>query len=677
MRSSAGFRTWKRDLPAGIAAFLVAVPLCLGIAHASGAPLLAGLISGILGGLVVGWVSGSPLSVSGPAAGLTTIVVNGVTTLGSFEAFLTATMLAGLLQALLGKLKAGSVSRFFPSPVVKGMLAAVGLTLMLKQLPAMLGYAGEEGSDSFEPAALFIGLASLALLVLWDRFAHRRLPFIPASLLAIAAGVVGNALLPPALKLGGEYLVQVPQLSWAALTGPDLRALLNPHVYLVAFTVALVASVESLLSVEAMDRLDPLSRRTPANRELVAQGLGNFLAGICGGLPITAVIVRGSVNLSAGAASKASTIIHGVLILISMVSLRHWLNLVPLSSLAAILVQVGARLASPATLTAMIRRGTSQSVPYFVTAIVVLGTNLLIGIGAGLLVAGVFILRSLYLGQGFRTERHGRLLRLEFAREVTFFHKARLADVLESVPPFSRVEVDASRAHFVDRDVLDILDQFRKRAFAHNIEFAVGGLARLGCSEESASVKTDYLGALERNQGDPAPAARHESPLFLVIGCIDCQVPAEKILRIEPDRLLVHLNVAGVVSPHDVNLMSLLEFGVEALGIPHIVVCGHYGCRGIQAALSHSSPGVLLKDWLRPVEQLALDHADEMKAMNPVAGDRRLTELHVLQQALNLVKSPVVQISRQKLGTPSVHAWVLDEDTGLVQELKHPELAGP
>lgn len=627
---------------------------------------------------MVGWVSGSALSVSGPAAGLTTIVVNGVATLGSFEAFLTATMLAGLLQALLGRLRAGSVNRFFPSPVVKGMLAAVGLTLMLKQFPAMLGCNAED-FPSYQPGALLIGLASLALLVLWDRFAHRRVPFVPASLLAIAAGIAGNALLPPSLTLGGDHLVQVPPLSWAALTGPDLRALLNPEVYLVAFTVALVASVESLLSVEAMDRLDPLARHTPPNRELVAQGLGNFLAGVCGGLPITAVIVRGSVNLSAGAASKASTIIHGVLILLSIVSLRHWINLVPLSSLAAILVQVGARLASPATLKAMIRRGTSQAAPYFVTAVVVLGTNLLMGIGAGLLVAGVFILRSLYLGQGFTTERHGRLLRLQFAREVTFFHKARLADVLDSVPPFSRVEVDASRAHFVDRDVLDILDQFRKRAIARNIELAVGGLAMMECysPEQLASLKAEYLGALERNQENPARAARHESPLFLVIGCIDCRVAAEKIMRIDADRLLVHLNVAGVVSPHDVNLMSLLEFGVEALAIPHVVVCGHYGCRGIQAALSASSPGALLKNWLRPIEQLAWDHADEMASLNPVAGNRRLTELHVLQQALNLVKSPVVQLSRRKLGTPCVHAWVLDEETGLVQELKHPELAGP
>lgn len=700
-------RTWNRDLPAGLAVFLVAVPLCLGIAHASGAPLISGLISGVLGGVVVGWISGSHLSVSGPAAGLTTIVLAGVASLGSFRAFLTATMLAGLMQMVLGKLRAGTVNRLFPSPVIKGMLCAIGLILITKQFPHMVGYDVEAfgvlefterardlmtNSESehntvdlirhavraFDPGALIIGVTSLVMLLLWDRFAARRLPSVPGSLVAVACGVLINALLPPAMRLAGAHLVQIPELSLGTLTGPDLGALLNPHVYVVALTVALVASIETLLCVEAMDRLDPRSRRTPPNRELLAQGTGNLLAGIIGGLPITAVIVRGSVNLAAGAASKASAITHGVLIVIAMLFLRTWINMVPLATLAAILVQVGFRLASPAMLRNMMRRGPSQLIPYVVTVVAVLFTDLLLGIAVGLFVAGGFIMYSLYISHGFRYEQHERMLKLTFEKEVTFFHKARLADLLEKQPAFSRVEVDASRARFVDRDILDTLEQFRKRAATHNIEFVVGGLEMMESHtpEHLQFLEAEYAKVLERNRewaAEHTPTAQ-ENPLFLYIGCSDCRVAADSIIRSEAGRVLVHRNIANIVSPHDVNLMSLLQYSVEVLGIPHIVVCGHYGCPAIKTAAGHRSLG-LIDNWIQPIKQTEVICRDELAAItDPVARERRLTELHVQQQALNLQKSPVVQNSVRKLGTPKVHGWVFDPETGLINDLKLAEL---
>ncbi len=698
-------KTWSRDLPAGLAVFLVAVPLCLGIAHASGAPLISGLVSGVLGGLVVGWLSGSHLSVSGPAAGLTTIVLAGVTSLGSFRAFLTATMVAGVIQFILGKMRAGTVNRLFPSPVIKGMLCAIGLILITKQFPHMLGYdveafGVEEFSETvqdlmsngvqpehntvdlishavklFEPGALIIGLVSLAILLLWDRFGYKRFPSIPGSLVAVAGGVALNAALPAAIRLGASHLVQIPELSGGAFNFPDLAALGNPRVYLVAITVALVASIETLLCVEAMDRLDPLSRRTPPNRELLAQGAGNFLAGLLGGLPITAVIVRGSVNLSAGAVTKTSAIFHGFLIMTAILFLRTWINLVPLATLAAILVQVGARLASPVNLRNMLRRGPSQSVPFIVTTVAVLLTDLLLGIAVGLFVAAGFIMQSLYRSRGFHIERHGRLFRLVFEKEVTFFHKARLADALESVPDDSRVEIDGTRTRFVDRDVLDTLEQFRKRAATRNIEFVVGGLEMMDSHtpEHLQFLEAEYNRVLARNQEAPIVTPPAETPIFLFIGCSDSHVAAESIVRTEAGRLLVHRNVGNIVSPHDVNLMSVLQYSVEVLAIPHIVVCGHYGCQGVHAAASARSLG-LIDNWIQPIKTTALMYREELAGLDETARERRLTELHVIQQVLNLQKSAVVQNSARKLGTPRVHGWVFDPETGLINDLKLAEL---
>ena len=707
-----------KDCTAGLSVFLVAVPLCLGIAHASGAPLVSGLLSGIVGGVVIGFVSRSHLSVSGPAAGLTTIVLAGIATAGSFRAFLVATFLAGLIQIALGMLRAGTVNKLFPSPVIKGMLASIGLILISKQFSHMIGYdveafgamafqetgpslMGEPSSHPlerntltvllhalsfFETGAVIIGLLSFATLYGWDRFMLKRFPTVPGSLIAVALGTAINAFFLaafPELALKSEHLVQIPDLSNGVFTTPDWSALSNGAIYGLALTLALVASIESLLSVEAIDRLDPQSRKTPPNRELLAQGVGNCLAGLIGGLPVTSVIVRSSVNLSAGATSKRSAIAHGVYLIAAMMLLRPVINLVPLATLAAILIQVGIKLAAPASIRFMLSRGAPQAVPYLTTILVVLFTDLLVGIGAGVLVSAFFILRSLYASQGFVVERHPRLLRIVFDEEVTFFHKARLATVLEKVEPFWQVEIDGSKARTIDYDVIDTLQTFRRRAVFNNIEFIIGGIDQMESytPEQIAKIETEYNDILSKNRDWAAEQlqkdsefflkqAKGQTPSFLFIGCSDMNASADQITRAKPGALLVHRNIANLVSPHDVNLMSVLQYSVDILSVPHVVVCGHYDCTFVREAMTHHSMG-LIDNWLSPVKHTANACKEELDAISdPEQRHRRLVELHALQQARNLLKISTVQRSIVKMGTPRIHAWVYDPETGVIKDLK-------
>lgn len=537
-----------KDVAAGLAVFLVAVPLCLGIAHASGAPIISGLVSGMIGGIVVGGISRSALSVSGPAAGLTTIVLAGIATAGSYPAFLTAVFLAGLMQIALGFARAGTINKLFPSPVIKGMLAAIGLILIMKQFPHMVGYdaeafgnlnfaeteqtlVGEHPPERntftlighaftlFETGAVLIGLTSLAILYGWEKFFQKKFPTLPGSLIAVSLGTLINAAFfkfAPQLALHGEHLVQIPDLSQGVLIFPDFSALGRGEIYGLAITIALVASIESLLSVEAIDRLDPKSRSTPPNRELLAQGVGNSVAGLVGGIPVTSVIVRSSVNLAAGAQSRASAILHGFFILIAMLFFRPLINMVPLATLAAILVQVGVKLASPAALKYMLSRGAPQSVPYLTTIVVVMFTDLLVGIGAGIVVSGLFILRNLYASKGYVVERHGRLTRFVFDEEVTFFHKARLAVDLEGVEPFSLVEFDGSKARVIDYDVIDVMQTFRRRALHQNIEVIVGGIKQMESytAEQLAVIDQDYDELFKRNKAWASEQVKQDPEYF-------------------------------------------------------------------------------------------------------------------------------------------------------------------
>ncbi len=523
------FKYLKNDLPSGLVVFLVALPLCLGIALASGAPLFSGIIAGIIGGTVVAFASGSALSVSGPAAGLTIIVLNSIAQLGSYELFLFAVVLAGLLQIILGFLKAGVIGYYFPSSVIKGMLAAIGIILILKQIPHALGYDKDniadldfqqaDGQNTFSelyemlgnlhPGAVIISAISLFILIMWERPFLKKYTFfkvVPGALLVVIIGILLNSYFKTAdasLFLTGDKLVQLPVAESAKgfisqFTLPDFSGFGNYRVYVVAITIAIIASLETLLSIDAADKLDQYKRNTPTNRELKAQGLGNMVSGLIGGLPLTAVIVRSSANANSGAKTKLSSIIHGVLLLISVIGLASVLNKIPLACLAALLLVVGYKLAKISLFTSMFKQGWSQFLPFIITVVAIQLSDLLKGIAIGMVVAILFILYNIYqrlkqeknmhpentqsmvsalaklLRNSYKTEYYykkheykpGEPITIELDEDVSFINKGSIAFTLEDLPENSIVIIDGSKSHNIDPDVLEIIHDFKDTAEA-------------------------------------------------------------------------------------------------------------------------------------------------------------------------------------------------------------------
>lgn len=492
-----------KDFPAGLVVFLVALPLCLGISLASGAPLFAGIVTGVIGGLVVSWLSGSQLSVSGPAAGLTVIVLNGIETLQSYEAFLLAVVLAGILQVALGFLKAGVIGLYFPSSVIKGMLAAIGLILILKQIPHFMGadddFFGEmnffqpDGRNTFsgiihafsaiQLGALLIGVLSMAVLILWEQSFMKRIKLfklVPGALIVVVGSVGINYLFInyfPELAIAGTHLVSLPEISsMAALSNelrlPDFTQFANPSLYVVAFTIAIIASLETLLSVEAVDKLDPHKRRTPNNRELKAQGVGNIIAGMLGGIPMTAVIVRSSANIAAGGKTKMSAFIHGVFLLLSVLFLAGFLNQIPLSALAAVLLMVGYKLTKPTLFKGQLKLGHEQFIPFVVTIVAILFTDLLVGILIGLSVGIFFILKANYKSPYFfhkEDHREKETIRIKLSEHVSFLNKASIVLTLEKLPNDSHVIIDGANSEYIDYDVLEAIQEFKKTAHERGI----------------------------------------------------------------------------------------------------------------------------------------------------------------------------------------------------------------
>lgn len=477
------FKYLKEDLPAGLVVFLVALPLCLGIALASGAPLFSGIIAGIVGGIVVAFASGSAISVSGPAAGLTVIVLNGITELGSFEAFLLAVVLAGAIQLILGYLKAGTIGYYFPSSVIKGMLAAIGIILLIKQTPVAIGYV--KGSRQyFQNGALTIALISLAIMIIWDLPAMKKITlfkWIPGALVAVVVGTLLNGYFTssmPTWALNPDQLVKLPVAASAGdfirqFTLPDFSALTNYHVYVMAVTIAIIASLESLLSTEAADKLDPLKRITPTNRELKAQGLGNIISGLIGGLPLTAVIVRTSANVNAGGKTKLSAIIHGIFLTASVIGLATILNKIPLACLAAVLLVVGYKLAKISLFKSMYKLGWGQFLPFIITIIAVQFSDLLKGIALGMMVSIFYILRENYKRDytiHHDKKEDGGKVHIKLAENVSFINKGSILKKLADLPSDSTVHIDGSASHYIDLDVLEIIHNFKETAALKNIQ---------------------------------------------------------------------------------------------------------------------------------------------------------------------------------------------------------------
>lgn len=486
------FANLKSDFASGLVVFLVALPLCLGIALASGAPLFSGIISGIIGGIVVGYLSNSHLSVSGPAAGLTAIVLTSITDLGSFNAFLLAVIIAGFIQLILGFIKAGTISNYFPNNVIEGMLAGIGVIIILKQIPHAFGYDPDfEGDESFFQSdgqntfsellhvvdhlhlgATIVALISLLILILWDKIdLLKKIKLVPAALVAVIVSILLNELfihLGSNLAISKQHLVNLPvpknfsELSNIIIT-PDFSALSNSKVWIVGITIAVVASIETLLCIEAADRMDKLKRYTNTNIELKAQGIGNIISGLLGGLPMTSVVVRTSANNVAGAKSKMSAIIHGLLLLVSVLSIPFILNKIPLSTLAAVLLLVGYKLANPKIILHFWLKGKYQFIPFIATFMAVVVTDLLKGVALGMIISVIFVLKgNMKRAYIFRKEEYkdGDIIHIDLAQEVSFLNKAAIKETLQNIPEQSFVIINASNTVYISHDILSMINEF-------------------------------------------------------------------------------------------------------------------------------------------------------------------------------------------------------------------------
>lgn len=650
-----------KDFAAGLVVFLVALPLCLGIALASGAPLMAGIISGVVGGLLVAWLSGSHSSVSGPAAGLVAVVLAQVATLKSYEAFLVAVMLAGVIQIVLGALRAGFIAAFFPSNVIKGLLAAIGVILILKQIPHVVGHdtdpEGEMGFNQpdgqntfselfstlfdFQPGAMLVGLVSLALLLVWDRTKLKK-SLVPAPLVVVLLGVGVNLVLKAMGSpwvIEPSHLVQVPTPAslpelFKLLPSPDFKALGNPAILLAAVTLAVVASLETLLNVEAVDKLDPRKRVTPPNRELVAQGIGNIVAGFLGGLPVTSVIVRSSVNINAGAVTRMSAFIHGVLLFLLVVFAPRLLNEIPLSALAAVLLATGLKLASPALFRQMWAEGRKQFLPFIVTVGAIVLTDLLVGILIGLGTSLAFILHSNFRRPLRRfMEQHvgGEVLRVELANQVSFLNRAVLEQTLNGIPAGGHVVLDARNTDYIDPDILDLIDDFRTQtAPARNVFLSLVGF-------KDHYVMDDHIQYVDvstrevQTQLDPARAlkilkdgnerfvrgervsrdlmrqvnatAQGQFPLAVVLSCMDSRTSTELIFDLGLGDIF-SIRVAGNIALDDA--LASMEYGCAVAGAKLILVLGHTRCGAVKATVDFAH---------RQVDACAASGCDHIKAI--------------------------------------------------------------
>ncbi|WP_233169312.1 SulP family inorganic anion transporter [Hymenobacter sp. BT523] len=713
---------FKSDVQGGLVSFLVAVPLCLGIALASGAPLFAGIIAGIVGGLVVGALSRSAVSISGPEAGLILVVVSSMSALGSFKAVQLAICVAGLLQVALGVARAGFISNFIPTSVIKGMLAAIGIILILKQLPHLLGY----DLDAVESLALFpwtggniaalvehavgqingtavaIAAASLAVLLAWERpglRAHPVLSKIPAALVAVVLGVLLNEAaraLNPAFALSGSHLVQLPVPGSVAefaglFTLPDFSQLTNPNVYTSAVAIALVASVEALLSIEATDKLDPLQRKTPTNRELKAQGVGNLVSGLLGGLPLTSVIVRSSVSINAGGRTKLAALVHSSFLLLSVLLLPRLLNLVPWAALAAILLITGYKLARVSVFRETFAAGLNEFLPFVVTIVAILLTDLLIGIGIGALAGLFFILRETHRNAHFAqryTVQGQEHTRISLGEHVSFLNKASILSVLKDVPADSTVEIDATNSAFIDRDVVNAIENYRETARQRNIDlifmrrgddYAQTVAQQAHVSGKEADFEAYYKlfdnnrnWVAEKLRRNPRffEAAAQQAPRFLFIGCSDNHVSVSEITGTAPGKVFVHRNVANLVVSTDLNLLSVLHYAIETLQIRHIIVCGHYGCRGVKTAMQNTEAGVVTS-WLNSVREVMHRHQHELGSLETEPERyRRLVELNVIEQVYNLHQTAAVQAAHRRGAPLHLHGWVYDIHGGTIRDLE-------
>ena len=693
-------RGFKFDLISSIVVFLVAIPLCLGTALASGAPLFSGILSGIIGGIIVGSISGSPVSVSGPAAGMAAVVLGAISQLGSFEMFLFSLMIAGLLQIFIGSMRAGFVAEYVPSNVVQGLLCAIGILLIFKQLPLAFTHSSniadlkvqlldtDEGF-SFEPllslsshinkGASLLSLTSIAVLFFFDKTAIRWLKVIPGPIVVVIMGILLNeffiATNSPLIQ-SSPQLVNIPQHDGLSdffrnMTSPDWSAWQNPKVYFYGLLLAIVASLETLLNIKAGEKLDRKQRSCSKDRELIAQGIGNLAAGLIGGIPVTSVIVRTSVNIQTGAKTKVSTIFHGLFILLSVLMLPQALNKIPLSSLAAVLIYTGYKLSKPSIYISLYRQGWDRFFPFLVTIVSIVMLNLLEGILIGLMVSVFYILKSnsqVRLNIIKEIYPNGVTNRLILPQQITFLNKASLVEELKSIPNKSQLIIDARYSDYIDKDIIEFLKEFQDQQAPHrkislnlmgfkdnydihnyidfinvttyDVQTTLTPSRVLTILQEGNKRFLDDTQIHRSIQSDIKHTSATQHPIAVVLGCIDSRVPVETIFDMSFGDLFC-VRVAGNVINDDV--LASIEYATHVVGAKLIIVLGHTRCGAIQAACNEVESGFITQ--LLAKIQPSIDAETQTKTHrkgNNIEFVDNVTELNIANTIWNIYKQSTI-----------------------------------
>lgn len=693
-------RYFKYDFVAAVVVFLVAIPLCLGIALASNAPLFSGILSGIVGGIIVGALSGSHVSVSGPAAGMAAVVVAAIAQLGDFHVFLLALVLAGMIQMLVGSLRAGFIAEYIPSNVIQGLLCAIGILLIIKQLPLAFTLSTDlidlkkqllETTESFSISPLYelsfhinggafiISFVSFAILIYFSRTSNKWLKAIPGPIVVVIVGILLNEI----FMLSGSYLLQnsphlvnIPEHDGfadflAQLQSPRWQAWRNPHVYLYAMILAIVASLESLLNVKAGEKLDKKKRYCSKDQELVAQGVGNIVAGLIGGIPVTSVIVRTSVNVQTGAKTKMSTIMHGLFIILAVILLPQTLNKIPLSSLAAILIYTGYKLTSPSIYRTIYQQGLDRFIPFIITVISIVLLNLLAGILIGLFVSLFFILKSSskarldIVKEFFPT---GITYRLMLPQQTTFLNKASLIAELDTIPNHAQLIIDANQSEYIDKEIIEFLHEFKdEKAPQKNISLNLIGFKKhydihdhinfihvttydvqsmLPPPQVLRILKEGNLRFLHNTRVHRHPkmdiklTAANQHPIAVVLGCIDSRVPVETIFDMSFGDLFC-IRIAGNVVNDDV--LASMEYACHVVGAKLIVVLGHTRCGAIQAACDNVQQGYItqLLDKIKPAITAETETIDNRNSQNALFL-RHVTNLNIANTLTSIYQQSAI-----------------------------------
>lgn len=695
-------RFLKYDIVAGIVVFLVAIPLCLGIALASGVPLFSGLLSGIIGGIIVGALSASSVSVSGPAAGMVAVVVMAITQLGSFNTFLFALCLAGIIQIFLGTFRAGFIAEYIPSNVIQGLLCAIGVLLIIKQLPLAFTLSADftelkrhllettegltlnplyELPQHINGGAAVISLISFFLLFYLDKHELKWLKGMPSPILVVVIGVVINELFMlsgSSLAQVTPYLVNIPNHDGfkdliQQLQFPDWTAWKNPNVYWFGAFIAIVASLETLVNIKAAEKLDKKRRFASKNREMVAQGVGNVVAGLIGGIPLTSVIVRTSINVQAGAKTKASAIFHGFFILFSILLIAPWLNKIPLSSLAAILIFTGYKLTKPAIYRSVYAQGWDRFIPFIATVVSIIVFNLLWGVLIGLAIGLFFILRTNSKTR-FNILKEiypkGEITRLMLPQQVTFLNKASLIAALDAVPPSSQLVIDARYSHYIDKEILELIQDFQKEqapckqlslnligfqdhyevhdyvdfinVTTYDVQLNLTPRQVLELLKEGNQRFLDDTRIHRSLKADIKYTAKTQYPIAVVLGCIDSRVPVETIFDMSFGDLFC-IRVAGNIINNDI--LASMEYACNVVGAKLIVVLGHTRCGAIQAACDHVKKGHIsgLLAKIEPALNAEKSIQEERNSQNLLFVEQ-VTELNIAHSLQSIYKeSPILR----------------------------------